>query len=204
MISDTWLFHQKKAPQQSTVLLPSLQWGMMGSNNHIITNSASALSDVREIKRAHRVHAWASSPTSHRNLSHMNKLAQTFIRLMKHNHTFQNGEPPHTHNCLFGCQHKRLRFRSTSAKSGQRWHDWVREALRALQQITHWQTSICFQGHKTLHWVASQPEEKRLTVRQMAHLASAGTLGEINKNEPRKDMLKEIRNRVWRETASHS
>lgn len=44
-----------------TVLRPGLQRGMMGSNNHIITSRASALSDVRGIKEACRVHTQAAS-----------------------------------------------------------------------------------------------------------------------------------------------
>lgn len=47
---------------QREVLRSGLQRGMMGSNNHIITNRASALSGVRRIKRACRVHTRAASP----------------------------------------------------------------------------------------------------------------------------------------------
>lgn len=84
-----------------TVLRPGLQRGMMGSNNHIITNSASDLSDVRGIKEARRVHAQAASLRHCRTLSHMwtcsRTYAQTFICLMKHNHTFWKSISTHTH-----------------------------------------------------------------------------------------------------------
>lgn len=71
---------------------------MMGSNNHIITNRASALSDVRGIKEACRVHAWAASVTRRRTLSHIWTCSST---LLSHTHTHTLAV---THECLFKCQ----------------------------------------------------------------------------------------------------
>lgn len=65
-----------------SVLRPGLQWGMMGSNNHIITNSASALSDIRGIKESCRVHTRAASLPRCRALSH--------VRMCSFTHTHQH------------------------------------------------------------------------------------------------------------------
>lgn len=47
------------------------QRGMMGSNNHIITSSVGAVSDVRGIKEARRVHTQAASRRLCRSPSHL-------------------------------------------------------------------------------------------------------------------------------------
>lgn len=63
----------------------------MGSNNHIITNRASALSGVRRIKRACRVHTRAASPWRCETLSHDDMLRHIYTNI------YQPGE---TQPCL--------------------------------------------------------------------------------------------------------
>ena len=62
---------------------------MMGSNNHIITNSASALSDVTGRKGKHAEFTLGAAGPPHHTCQHAHILyAQTFIGSMKHNHGF--------------------------------------------------------------------------------------------------------------------
>lgn len=75
-------------------LLRAGPWrGMMGSNNHIITSSVWAMSDVRGIKEACRVHKQAAKPCLCRSPSHlfMRMCKDRNVRHVKRDHTFYYG-----------------------------------------------------------------------------------------------------------------
>lgn len=126
---------------------------MMGSNNHIITNSASALSNVRGTKESCRVHTRAASLPRCRALSHVcmcsfththQHLSAWWDTIREHIHKHTLGD---TRGRLFGCQDKEQRFRSGSAKSGQRWDDSLGRSWECW--IAHSLSNDCIEWQQT-------------------------------------------------------
>lgn len=83
----------------------------MGSNNHIITSSARAVSDVRGIKEACRVHTQAASPPLCRSPSHLftHVCKERNPRHVKRNRTFYYGTHANTRARIqkAGCSSRR-------------------------------------------------------------------------------------------------